>query len=400
MKRHKLYFVLIIWFASVQFIWSQQKSISFYNDFEHALNLAKSQNKNLFVNVYTSWSVPQKQMDAQVYNDPEVIEFISKRFVAVKLDADKAGRRFIGVHDIYAFPTFLFFDHDGEEMHRIIGYADEKRLLRSADISFRNPKKQLDQFKSDYRKNKNDPIFLRDYVAFAEEIENFELADKISNQYAKNYRKVRKVDWMDFVMRYVYKEDSKLFDLLKGYKDDFNMLYGEEEVNRVFLEIIVNSELDKMNNPETEKLIKNTKKRLNKYKVKVSDDELIPSLAVRVFNIEIPFENNDARTDLAALVLKKYIDEVEENHIRSMLATVAINNNNKDVMEIGKKEIDKLIAKAPSTSFYDLKSIFLYKLGEKEESYKQVALANEMANKTGQDYKSSLAVMKKAGLIK
>lgn len=394
-----LYIICLVCF-SAQTSLAQSTSIQFGDDFDKALEIAKALDKNVFVDVYADWCMPCKMMDRQVFNDKKVAEFMNERFVSVKLDAERAGRKFARRNNVYAFPTLLFFNPSGEEIHRVVGYANENRLMRSADISFRNPTKQLNKFKDEYKKKKNDPIFLKDYIAFADEIEDYELADKIANQYAKNYRKERKVDWMDFVMRYVYKEKSKLFDLLKVNKDDFDKLYSEETVSKVFLEIFVNSAIGDVEEPETERVTQQTRKKLNKYKVKVSDDDLLPSLAVRVFNVELPFKNDDARTDLAVRILKDYSHKMEDKHIRTMLATVAVNRSDKSSMEIANDEIDKLIVKEPSTSLHDLKSIFLYKLGDKEASYKQVAMAHEIATKSGIPYKSSLREMKKVGLLK
>jgi len=374
-------------------------AIHFYNDLEQATQLAKKQNKNVFVFSYTTWSMPSTNMVASVFTDSEVEEFISKRFIAVKLDADREGRKFSRKFDVYGFPTLLFLDADGEEMHRVIGFANKSRLLRAGDLSFRNPKQQLDKFKENYKKNKNDPLYLKDYVAFAEEIEDYDLADKMADQYAKNINKARKVDWMDFVMRYVYKEKSKLFDLLKQNIDDFKKLYGEETVNKVLVEIIINSELEKMPNPDTKKFITKIKKRINKYNFKVPDEDLLPSIATRVFNVEIPFENDIARTQLAVRILTDYSEQMEPQFLKPMIATVAVNRSEELTLQIAKKQTDKLISVKPSTSLHDLHSILLYKLGDKEGAYKEVALAQELAIKSGTPYKSSLREMKKVGLV-
>ena len=392
-------YILLLNFCFSPTASAQTNGIQFGNDFEEALEMAKAQDKNVFVDVYADWCMPCKMMDRNVFTDKEVAEFMNERFVSVKIDAERRGRKFARKNKVYAFPTLLFFNSSGEEMHRVLGFANENRLMRSADMSFRNPSKQLKAFKEDYKRKKNDPIFLEDYIAFAEQIEDYELADKIAEQYAKNYRKARKVDWMDFVLKYVYKEKSKLFTLLKEYKEDFNQLYGEETVNNVFMEIIINSAIGDKEEPETQDVIQDSRKKINKYGIKVSDDQLLPSIAARVFNIEIPFKNDDARTDLAARVLNDYSGKMDDKTIKTMLATLAVNRSDQPTMKIANQQIDKLIGKSPSLSLHDLKSIFLYKLGDKEESYKQVALAQEFATRAGVPYKSTLREMKIAGLI-
>ncbi len=380
---------------------AQVKSgLAFLGDFDQAKKLASAEEKFIFVQVCTDWSQPCEEMSRTVFNDPEVSKFFEKRFVSVRINTERRGGiRFGRQYKIGSFPTLLYFDSEGELLHRIEGFANKDRLMQSADMSFRNPNQQAKIFKDDYRKLKNDPRYLRDYIMFCEETEDYELADKLSNQYAKQISKMDSLEWMDFVVQFVHSEDSKIFNLLKKNKPAFDRVYGKEVIDNLFLDIIINNEMWAMRKPATEKLLSKTRKKISKYKLDIGDDQVYPPLANRIFNTEIPFESDDARYVFAVKTLSDYSDKVNPTTLPAMIATVAVYTTDQNSLTVANREVDKLIASKPSMTLHDVKSILLYKLGEKEESYKQVALAQKYALEAGQTYKSSLAIMKKSGLV-
>lgn len=378
---------------------AQVDSLTFIPDFKEAEKLAEKKNKFIFVDVMADWCMPCKKMDRIVYTDPEVVEYFSKKFITVKLDGDKKGGGFARKRKVTGYPTMIFFDPEGYEVHRIEGYADANRLLNAAKIAFKDPKRKAAKFRDDYRKYNANPKYLRDYIKFCEETEDFELADKLTDQYVKHIDKVDSIEWMDFTMRFVNKEKSKLFELLKDNKSSFEKVYGEEEVSQAFMDILINGELWKMREPETEKLIKKTRNKFNKHDLNFSDEQFYPAIANRVFNAELLFKNDEGRADLAAQIVQEYEDKVNPEYLIGILASVAVKQSKKELLKSASSLVDKLLSQQPTTSLHDIKSIILYKLGDKEEAFKQVALAHKYAVVSNQKYQSSLKLMKQSGLI-
>ena len=101
---------------------------------------AKAEHKYIFVDVYATWCVPCKKMDAEIYPDAKVGDVINDAFVAVKIQFDQTAKDDAYTRGWYAdakmlndsfrvqgYPSFLFFAPDGLFIHRGIGYkgADE-----------------------------------------------------------------------------------------------------------------------------------------------------------------------------------------------------------------------------------------------------------------------------------
>ena len=81
-------------------------------NFQEALEIAKQQNKMLFVDVYTSWCGPCRWMSEEVLQTPEAAKYFDKYFVCFKIDAEKGdGMAFAEEYGVRAYPCLLYTSH-------------------------------------------------------------------------------------------------------------------------------------------------------------------------------------------------------------------------------------------------------------------------------------------------
>lgn len=90
-----------------------------------SLAQAKS-NKNgpnlVFLDCYTTWCGPCKQMANVVFPMEHVGEFFNANFVNIKIDMEKGeGIELANKYNVEAYPTFLILDSDGNEINRVVG---------------------------------------------------------------------------------------------------------------------------------------------------------------------------------------------------------------------------------------------------------------------------------------
>ena len=77
------------------------------------------------MDAYTTWCGPCKRMAAEVFTEPEVGRFYNENFINVKIDMEKGeGIELARQYDVYAYPTLLFINGEGELVHRGLGYQD------------------------------------------------------------------------------------------------------------------------------------------------------------------------------------------------------------------------------------------------------------------------------------
>lgn len=99
--------------------------------FDEALAKAKSENKLLFLDAYTSWCTPCRKMADDIFPLPEVGQAFTTRFVSIKIDMEKGeGKKIAAKYAISAYPTMLVIDSEGKELKRIVGYRNGDELIR------------------------------------------------------------------------------------------------------------------------------------------------------------------------------------------------------------------------------------------------------------------------------
>lgn len=110
---------------------------NFFVDFMHtdrltvALEKAKAENKLVFIDFYTSWCLPCKLMDEDVFTDKAFGEYMNKHFVSVKIDAEQGnGPNLAALYGVKSYPTLLFVDLNGRVKSRKEGAAYQTELRR------------------------------------------------------------------------------------------------------------------------------------------------------------------------------------------------------------------------------------------------------------------------------
>lgn len=97
------------------------------------LQLAKEQNKLIFLDIYASWCGPCKMLKKYTFTDEEVGKYFNDNFINVTVDAERGeGRTLASQYEIRAYPTLLFVNADGTVRKKLIGYRDGKQLLNDA----------------------------------------------------------------------------------------------------------------------------------------------------------------------------------------------------------------------------------------------------------------------------
>ena len=102
------------------------------NSLQTVLEKAQVENKLVFLDLYTDWCMPCKMMDEDVYPDKKLGDFMNKRFISYKSNAEKGnGVTLATVFNVRYYPTLLFLDAQGHELERKEGamfYTEIKEM--------------------------------------------------------------------------------------------------------------------------------------------------------------------------------------------------------------------------------------------------------------------------------
>ena len=169
-------FVLVLVLLSINFAFAQQKGIHFEKELtcNEIKEKAKQENKYIFLNGHTTWCIPCKEMELRVFLNSDIASFFNENFinVSVQFDESKNDSRLIRnwyktadsikkVYEISSYPTYLFFNPDGQLVHKILGAnLEPKEFLQKAKLAL-NPATQYSVLKVQFDKCKRDTSFLR-----------------------------------------------------------------------------------------------------------------------------------------------------------------------------------------------------------------------------------------------
>ncbi|HRG89513.1 MAG TPA: thioredoxin domain-containing protein [Chitinophagales bacterium] len=146
---------------------AKAQGIEFIHDkkFQEILDMAKAQDKLVFMDCFTTWCGPCKRLAATVFPDSAVGEFYNSTFINTKFDMEKDEGVFLaGKYAIRAYPTLLWLDGDGNVKHKIVGGLDAAGLIQNGQKAIDPTPGILTGMKKQYADGKRDVDFLCDYV--------------------------------------------------------------------------------------------------------------------------------------------------------------------------------------------------------------------------------------------
>jgi len=106
-----------------------------------AMTEAPKTDKKIVLDVYTDWCGWCKRMDKSTYSDDEVTSYISKKYIASKMNPEKEGkvtfqgkeyshREFAQALGVRGYPATAFFNEKGELLTVVAGYIQTEEFKK------------------------------------------------------------------------------------------------------------------------------------------------------------------------------------------------------------------------------------------------------------------------------
>jgi thiol-disulfide isomerase/thioredoxin len=208
-------------------------------EWQSVLMQAKSQNRLIFVDVYTDWCGPCKEMDKKTFTDATVGDKFNAKFVNYKVNADKGfGVTIAKRYNVTSYPTVLFIDPSENLIHKQQGYLRVPDLLKEADMVIANqsdvkPIYVLDKL---YNEGRRDSEFLYEYLAKRARFNQNNT--KLVDEYLKSLNPLQYS--ADRTLRVMINNgieiDGKAFEILMKFREKAMNLFedGERKIDGVF----------------------------------------------------------------------------------------------------------------------------------------------------------------------
>jgi thioredoxin-related protein len=161
--------------------------------------LAKKENKYIFVDCFATWCLPCKKMEKEIFALNVVGAEMNDHFISIRLQMDTTKKDeatvkawyatahdFLIRYNLVGYPTFLFFDPNGNIVHKGLGSYKVDEFIELLKIA-RDPNKQFYSLLNNYHRGATDNQNMYSLVLAAKKLEETKLAEKVLVDYKNKY---------------------------------------------------------------------------------------------------------------------------------------------------------------------------------------------------------------------
>lgn len=150
MKKNILIYICLF-FLATKVKAESNSGIHFRNiSYQEALNIAKKENKMVFLHGYAEWCTHCKAMAETVYPDSALGVFYTTNFICIKMDMEKEGKALASRFQVSKYPALLYLDGEGNIVHRTTGELKVPGMLQLGKDAL-DPTKQYRTFESKFK---------------------------------------------------------------------------------------------------------------------------------------------------------------------------------------------------------------------------------------------------------
>ncbi len=159
---------------------------------------ARTEKRYIFVDTYTTWCLPCKEMEKEIFPQQAVGDFFNANFinVAFQLDVTKKdneevrrryddARYFEKTFSIKSYPTYLFFDPSGELVHTVDGASKTAEDFIAKAKKALDPATQVNALKKQFDAGRRDPEFLLRLISTSNSAKSDPFTRNVVNEYLK-----------------------------------------------------------------------------------------------------------------------------------------------------------------------------------------------------------------------
>ena len=97
--------------------------------YEQGMDLAKSQNKHVFLYFHADWCTYCTKLKTTTFRDAAVLKYLKENFINIEVDTDK-NQALATQWKVRGLPTLWFLKPDNSKISSIPGYVDAKQFLQ------------------------------------------------------------------------------------------------------------------------------------------------------------------------------------------------------------------------------------------------------------------------------
>ena len=229
MKKSILCILIYVLSLSISVVYADGMRF-FEGTWKEVLAEAKAKNKPIFIDIYTIWCGPCKQMSKNIFPQDKVGEKFNSLFINYKIDAEKGeGIALAKKYGVEAYPTYLFVDANENLFYKSIGSMPAEKFIAEADLAISESKseKSIMVWDKEYADGKRDAAFLVEYIKKRSKM-RMNSAD-ILEEYIKTQSEeaLASDENLSLLMENVSSVESKAFEIIMKNKAKITEIRGD-----------------------------------------------------------------------------------------------------------------------------------------------------------------------------
>lgn len=224
--------VALLW---VQIAVFAQEGVNFRSlSFDEALAQAKTEGKLVFVDCYTEWCGPCKNMTNNVFPQKAAGDYFNPRFVSVKYDMEKGeGKDLKERFNVTAFPTFLILRPDGTVQHKLVGGDELESFIARVEKGLDDKTNLLHQT----RLHEEGNMDKRQLLAYKETLSEANEKERAAQVYGELMERLTEDEKVQEEFWAIYEDEScvigsPVFDFLLAHLPAVRRNTGTEKVDK------------------------------------------------------------------------------------------------------------------------------------------------------------------------
>ncbi|MFP3597273.1 thioredoxin family protein [Chryseobacterium sp. SIMBA_029] len=349
------------------------------SNFAAILAKAKKENKLVFIDAYASWCGPCKLMVKNIFPLKTVGDYYNGHFINAKIDMEKGeGIGLAKKYNVKAFPTYLFINGDGEEVHRTLGYVEENDFIQFAKDAG-DPNKRLTSLKQKFENGEKDPEFLKNLAGLTL-YNDAEFSGKVLDRYFQSKESLDQED-VQMLLAGTQSSDSPLYQVFKARKPEVVKVIGDK-YDKFDKNINLNTILKKSYNADTKTWNDNyfmteSQKFLTKEEAEKTLKRVKASRALK--------DKDIATYEKLTLELYKDYSAASSEELNSLAWNFFENVNTKSSLEKAVAWAQESVKKDQNYANTDTLANLYNKVGDKKNAKMWAEKSIELAKSTGQD---------------
>lgn len=365
---------------------------------------AKKENKGIMLYFHFEGCSSCLAIEKTVFKDKTVIDYLNSNFVNYSIDTKKGeGIEINKIYQIKMHPTFVFFDRDGNEIHKLAGVYKPDEFYKKVHNAFVE-NKNLTNFRNKYNSGLRDAEFLFEYIYMLRDAyelnknvvdEYFDLINEEEFKLEKNIKLIYEFCVYNFNIFIPFK--SRVFDFILNNKELFyNYLDSNQVKTRIvwILDNAIKKAIEEKDSNTFEQAIEKLKEfdTGDTYIFKeidgritgiITDKNLVLSYSLD-FHRKVGDDSKYLKT-LDEYAQKIWNDSDELNSLAKKIYKYSGDNEKEKIL----KAIECSVRSIELNNSYENNDNYarlLYKLGDLEKAAVQANKAIELAKQSNEDY--------------